>query len=44
MTHAKRMLMVAALMVGAGAPPMFAQQAAPAAPAQGGGRQGGRSR
>src|SRR5687767_11805042 len=40
MTHVKRMLMVAALMAGTGAPAMFAQQAAPAAPAQGGGRQG----
>src|SRR5436190_11756665 len=41
MTHAKRMLMVAALAIGAGGPAMLAQQGAPpAAPAQGGGRQG----
>src|SRR5688572_24210149 len=41
MTHTRRMLMVAALVVGAGTPAMFAQQAAPpAAPPQGGGRQG----
>lgn len=41
MTHHRRILMVATLMVGAGAPGMFAQQGTPpAAPAQGGGRQG----
>ena len=41
MTQPKRMLMVAALVMGAGTPAMFAQQGAPpAAPAQGGGRQG----
>ena len=40
MTHQKRILMVAAVVL-AGAPAMFAQQGAPpAAPAQGGGRQG----
>ena len=41
MTQHKRILMIAALVVGAGGPAMFAQQGAPpAAPAQGGGRQG----
>ena len=41
MTHVKRLLMVAALAVGAGSPAMLARQGAPpAAPAQGGGRQG----
>jgi hypothetical protein len=41
MTDLKRMLTIAALVVGTGAPEVFAQQAAPpAAPPQGGGRQG----
>src|SRR5215211_7675006 len=41
MTHTRRILMIAALMTGAGAPAMLAEQTAPpAAPAQGGGRQG----
>jgi hypothetical protein len=41
MTNHRRILMVATLMVGVGAPAMLAQQSAPpAAPVQGGGRQG----
>jgi hypothetical protein len=41
MTNLKRILTIAALTVGTGTTPTFAQQAAPpAAPAQGGGRQG----
>ena len=41
MVHTRRMLTVAALALGAWTPVMFAQQATPpAAPAQGGGRQG----